>query len=195
METEQEISLKDDTLTRTAELARNLNVAQSTVRKYSKALEKRGYRFKKEPNNNNARLYTTLDREIFKDLIKLTENRQIGIDIAIDSTLSRHNVEIKSSQQEAPRTPSVSEDERAEKFYKRMQHLIKEETNYMQEELKNYFREEMRDVIEDAVEKRLEKERQQHKEEIRLLTEQVSKVTEAIERREKKGFFKWFFRG
>ena len=195
METEQEISLKDDTLMRTAELSRNLGVSQSTIRKYSIALEKHGYRFKKEPGNNNARLYTALDREIFKDAIKLTENRQIGIDVAINSVLSRHNVEIESSQQEAPRAPSVVEDERAEKFLERMQYLIKEETNYMQEELKDYFREEMRDVIEDAVEKRLEKERQQHNEEIRLLREEFSKVTEAIERREKKSIFRRFFGG
>ncbi|MDP9726948.1 biotin operon repressor [Priestia aryabhattai] len=195
METEQEISLKDDTLMRTAELSRELRVSQSTVRKYSIALEKHGYRFKKEPNNNNGRLYTALDREIFKDVIKLTENRQIGIDVAITSTLSRHNVEIESSRYEAPRAPSILEDERAEKFLERMQYLIKEETNYMQEELKDYFREEMRDVIEDAVEKRLEKERQQHNEEMRLLREEFSKVTEAIERREKKSIFRRFFGG
>ncbi|MBA9043116.1 plasmid stability protein [Bacillus aryabhattai] len=199
METEQEIIPKDDKIMRTAELSRNLKVAESTIRKYSLALEKHNYTFKKEPSNNNGRLYNAQDREILKDMLKLTENRQISIDVAAVSSLSRHQVEIKPSQQEAPRAPSVMEDERAEKFLERMQYLIKEETSNMQEDLKGYFKEyfkeEMRDVIEDAVEKRLEKERQQHIEEMRLLREQVSKVTEVMERREKKGFFKRLFGG
>ncbi|MDX5577439.1 MerR family transcriptional regulator [Streptomyces sp. ID01-9D] len=198
METEQEISFIDGGVMRTAEVANNLNVVESTIRKYSKCLEKQGYTFIKEPSNNNGRLYSKQDQEVLQEIKTLTDNKRMSIELAVSLVVSRRGGKNQSSQHEAPRAPMLTDEERAEKFLERMHRNFMQENEKTKQEMKIYFEKNMRDVVEnvmeDVVKSAIEKEKQRHKEELRLLREEiVNDVTKVIQKDRKKNWFQRLF--
>jgi DNA-binding transcriptional MerR regulator len=72
---------------KSTEIARSLNVAESTIRKYANVLSQHGYVFKKGSNNN--RLYTKKDYEVFSDLIDLKSKPGISLEVAAQVALTQ----------------------------------------------------------------------------------------------------------
>lgn len=182
METEQETSIAtvESKEIRSKELAKRLNIADSTLRKYSATLEDHGYTFKRETNNNNGRLYNDNDVALLLEVKELIYEQQQKLPMAASIALSRREDFLPAARNEAPTVPRLSDEEMLDKFEQRM---------------RAQFGELM--TVEDGkkIKKGIEEIVESNREEIKLLREQNEMLKQALEKEKKKGFFQRLFGG
>lgn len=90
----------NDKEVKSAEFAKGLGIAESTVRKYAQQLESAGYVFKKD--TNGARIFTVEDFEVFTDLIRLKSKPGISLEIAANISVSQKSKTIQRYENVQP---------------------------------------------------------------------------------------------
>ncbi|MGE7604952.1 hypothetical protein ACQKL5_21230 [Peribacillus sp. NPDC097675] len=89
-----ELDIEDYKQLKTSDIAKHLDIAESTVRKYAQVLEKQGYQFRKDPTI--GRIYTSIDELAINELIKLRKDAKIGLDMAAEIVATRRSNENKN---------------------------------------------------------------------------------------------------
>lgn len=79
---------------KTTDIAKHLDSAESTVRKYAQVLEKQEYQFRKD--STLGRIYTSIDKLAVNELIKLRKDAKIGLDMAAEIVATRRSNENKN---------------------------------------------------------------------------------------------------
>lgn len=90
----KELDIEDYKQLKTTDIAKHLDIAESTVRKYAQVLEKQGYQFRKDPTL--GRIYTSIDELAINELIKLRKDAKIGLDMSAEIVATRRNNENKN---------------------------------------------------------------------------------------------------
>lgn len=89
-----ELDIEDYKQLKTTDIAKHLDIAESTVRKYAQVLERQGYHFRKDPTI--GRIYTSIDELAINELIKLRKEAKIGLDMAAEIVATRRSNENKN---------------------------------------------------------------------------------------------------
>ena len=89
-----ELDIEDYKQLKTTDIAKHLDIAESTVRKYAQVLERQGYQFRKDPTL--GRIYTSIDELAINELIKLRKDAKIGLDMAAEIVATRRSNENKN---------------------------------------------------------------------------------------------------
>ncbi|MED4286766.1 hypothetical protein P4679_33230 [Priestia megaterium] len=192
MNTEQEISVATEPLReiRSRELAGRLKIADSTLRKYSSLLEKHGYTFKREPDNNNGRLYSDQDIALLLEMKEIIDDLNQKPIMAASIALSRRvdfSPNSPAAQDGTPTVPKVSEEVVLAKFEQRMQ-------SYLEDIMTVEEGKKITEGIERFVEATQEVSRKKD-EEIKLLKQRNEMLEEALKKEKKKSFLQRLFGG
>lgn len=89
-----ELDIEDYKQLKTTDIAKHLDIAESTVRKYAQVLERQGYQFRKDPTI--GRIYTSIDELAINEFIKLRKDAKIGLDMAAEIVATRRSNENKN---------------------------------------------------------------------------------------------------
>ena len=160
------------------DVATDLEITTSTLRRWSLELEKRGYEF--ERNEKEQRIYYERDFKAFRELKKLLSNSVPFID-AVNAVVS-----MVLENKNAVKTPSV---------YKEEIRLSKQELQELVQLAVSKAIEKEREVILDAVEKKLENALERRDRSITLELQQSleQKQAEIAATQEKKPWWKRLF--
>lgn len=82
-----ELEIEEYRQLRTQDIAKNLDIAESTVRKYCQHLAEKGYDFRRD--ETGARVYTDHDQVALLELMKLRKEGKVGLDVAADIVATR----------------------------------------------------------------------------------------------------------
>lgn len=109
------------------DVAKELDISYSTIRKYCRALEAAGYTFKK--NSVNHRIYTDKDKEVLTVMKKLCMgSKKYTTTAAADVILANlEGNEHAEKTVELAKAEQTNEIDLAEKFINRMQHIVQDE--------------------------------------------------------------------
>lgn len=83
----QELEIDEFKLLKTQDIAQNLGIAESTVRKYCQLLADQGYQFRRD--ETGARIYTDHDQVALLELMKLRKEGKVGLDVACEIVATR----------------------------------------------------------------------------------------------------------
>lgn len=91
---------EDEKEVKSAEFAKGLGIAESTVRKYAQQLENAGYVFKKD--TNGARIFAIKDFEVFQSLISWKSKPGISLEIAANISVRQKTKPIQRHENVQP---------------------------------------------------------------------------------------------
>lgn len=77
---EEELEIDRYKQVKTTDIAKNLSIGESTVRKYAQLLEDKGYIFRRDLNG--ARIYTAADEVAINELKRLSKEGKMGVEMA-----------------------------------------------------------------------------------------------------------------
>ena len=83
----EELEIENFVILKTQDIATNLGIAESTVRKYCGKLEGKGYQFRRDENGD--RVYTDSDQVSLLELMKLRKEGKVGLDVACEIVATR----------------------------------------------------------------------------------------------------------
>lgn len=127
----EEVEIQEHTILRTTDIAHNLNIAESTVRKYCQILEEQGYTFRRD--ENGGRVYTDHDQVSLLEMLKLRKEAKMGLDAAANVVALRRKpkeMNVAPTQNVQPST----EQQLVVEYLKNVQHemrLIQEQNQQM----------------------------------------------------------------
>lgn len=90
----EELEIEEYRLLKTQDIARNLGIAESTVRKYCQNLAEKGYDFRRD--ETGARVYTDHDQVSLLELMKLRKEGKVGLDVAAEIVATRRKSQNES---------------------------------------------------------------------------------------------------
>jgi biotin operon repressor len=190
---ELELEIEDYKQLKTTDIAKHLDIAESTVRKYAQVLEKQGYQFRKDPTL--GRIYTSIDELAINELIKLRKDAKIGLDMASEIVATRRNTK---NQNVSPTQP-VQELEKQEISMRSMQTLLHEiryiKENQVSKNQINYVVETIEKVLDTNED--LQRENKILKEKLNTMLETQQKMYEIMDKAQKEkkdGIWKRIFR-
>jgi biotin operon repressor len=99
MEMEQ-IQLDEHKVLKTHDIAENLGIAESTVRKYCQSLEKAGYSFRRD--ETGGRVYLEIDQTAIFNLINLRKKSGVSLSMAADIVATRSDSTYRPPQSVQP---------------------------------------------------------------------------------------------
>jgi biotin operon repressor len=134
---DQEIEIEEYKQLKTTDIAANLNIAESTVRKYAQTLEKQGYQFRKDPTL--GRLYSNIDELAINELIKLRKDGKVGLDMAAEIVATRRNQQNTNVSPTRNVQPTQSNDIAMQDINELMHDIRYIKENHMTKEQMNYF--------------------------------------------------------
>ncbi|WP_336883833.1 MerR family transcriptional regulator [Priestia koreensis] len=184
----------------TKEVAESLEIGQSTLRKWSIALEQSGYPFTK--NDQGYRLFLDRDIEILKQFKKLVKEQSMPLENAanlivehMDTQLFSTRTEVALSEETVVSPPSLRNDAMDERL---MEFIDKQEA--FNDQLLEIIKQQQQTIkhLETYIDEKLERRDHQilsvireSRETKKLLLEQ--KQQEEEQKKEKPGFFKRLF--
>jgi len=126
---------------KTSDIAKSLNIGESTVRKYAIKLDEKGYRFRRD--ENNERIYTSRDQEALYNLVKLRTEKKVGLDVAAETVAAHSNQNYDFGTPSQSVQPSTNKD--LAEFD--IATALKEMRQDIQEEMKEIVAQEMQNTI------------------------------------------------
>lgn len=188
----------------TKEIADTLSIGDSTLRKWSIALEKNGYSFSK--NDQGYRLYLERDIMILRQFKTLVKEANMPLETAGKVIADRHKaqsfamgtgVALQTENVENTRSDSVPTEqiqeiverlEKQEEFNMQLVDMLKKQNDMILEQQK-YISEKL-----DKRDQQLMEAIRESQETKKLILEQTEHVAAAHEKEPKRGLFKWFFK-
>lgn len=173
MKDEQLIEVEDYVVLRTTDIADNLDIGESTVRKYCGVLEKKGYNFRRD--ENGGRVYTDRDQVALLELMKLRKEAKMALDVAADVVATRRRerkTDVAATQVVQPSSEQV---------------LMSEALKIVRDEMRsiNDFRNEMtlmkndtRELLEGV--KTIIEDRKQYQEGLQRALEMIDKLDDKL---------------
>jgi biotin operon repressor len=166
---------------KTADIAKHLNIAESTVRKYAQVLEKQGYQFRKDPTL--GRIYTSIDEVAVNELIKLRKDAKMGLDMAAEIVATHR---INGNKNVAPTHP-VQPSEKNDFSMKNMKSILHDmqyiKENQVSKDQVNYVVETVGKVLD--INKDLQQENVILKGKLDTMLETQQKMYELMDKAEK----------
>jgi DNA-binding transcriptional MerR regulator len=92
----QAMNIDEHKVLKTNDIAKNLGIAESTVRKYCKEMEKAGYSFRKD--ETGARVYLENDQTAIFNLINLRKKSGVSLNMAADIVATRSENSYRPTQ-------------------------------------------------------------------------------------------------
>lgn len=179
--------INDEEELKTSDIAKELDIAESTVRKYCNLLNKEGYQFRKDVTG--ARIYTSVDIDVIRDLLTLRKKAGIGVEQAAAVAATRNKRAIQATQDVQPLVNKENFDIEARYIKQELEGIREVISNTM---TKNQGIEIINKLGEIATDyERMQKDYEVMKEKVDLANELLQKVAE--KEPEKKGFFKRLF--
>lgn len=172
------------------QVATDLDITTSTLRRWSIELEKHGYEF--ERNEKDQRIYYERDYKAFRELKMLLANN-VSMEDASKAVVAKFR-----NEKNALQTPSVYDQEMrlsARDFEELTKEIYQKAIKEVQQEFMEIIRKQQ-EYIDNRLSKldeRLEERDRKLMESIRSLQEQKQALLEASTTKEKKGFFARLF--
>jgi DNA-binding transcriptional MerR regulator len=197
----KELEIEPFVQLKTQDIAENLGIAESTVRKYCQVLEEKGYQFRRD--ETGTRIYTDHDQVALLELIKLRKEAKMALDVAADIVVTRR---VRKISDVSP-TQSVQPLKNQGFSMQNMEQLTHEiryiKENLVSREQVNYLIQTVEKVLDTNTEllrklNESEKQKEEIEKENRVLKQKLDVAVEILQRldekKEKKGFWQRLFR-
>lgn len=176
-----ELDIEDYKQLKTSDIAKHLDIAESTVRKYAQVLERQGYQFRKDPTI--GRIYTSIDELAINELIKLRKDAKIGLDMAAEIVATRRSNENKNISPIQTVQPLKEQDFLAKDIKSLVHDMQYIKENQVSKNQINYVVETVEKVLDTN--KNLKRENEILKDKLDIMLETQQKMYEIMDKAQK----------
>lgn len=214
MDDTQELEIEEYKQLKTQDIASNLGIAESTVRKYCQHLAEKGYDFRRD--ETGSRIYTDHDQVALLELMKLRKEGKVGLDVSAEIVATRRKNRRGTANGKVSPTQNVQPAENKD-FQNHQQVVVMQnitelmhdirhiKENVVSKEQVNYLVQSVEKVLDSNTEllhklnesekqkEKVQKENQILKEKIDTSVEVTQKIYEMLDEDRNKGFLAKLF--